>query len=53
MPIRQRLIEDDRDELNEELDDLDQAYLKTLEEAGVDSDLLEQFRDLSIESKQQ
>ncbi|WP_296241237.1 hypothetical protein [uncultured Faecalicoccus sp.] len=51
MPIKQRLVEDDRDELTEDVDDLDAAYIQTLKDLGVDRDLLEQFRDLTLENK--
>lgn len=49
MPLKQRLTDEDRDEITKDVDDLDANYIQQMKEAGIDEDLLEQFRDLSIE----
>ncbi|WP_297237513.1 hypothetical protein [uncultured Faecalicoccus sp.] len=50
MAIKQRLVDEDRDELTKDVDDLDAAYIQLLKDQGIDQDLLEQFRDLSLET---
>lgn len=51
MPLKERLTNDDRDELSEGVDDLDAAYIQMLKDQGIDADLVKQFRDLSLEAK--
>lgn len=51
MPLKERLTNDDRDELSEGVDDLDAAYIQMLKDQGIDTDLVKQFRDLSLETK--
>ncbi|EOS60537.1 hypothetical protein C815_01208 [Firmicutes bacterium M10-2] len=48
MPLKQKLTDEDRDEITKDVDDLDANYIQQMKEAGIDEDLLEQFRDLSI-----
>ena len=50
MAIKQRLVDEDRDELTKDVDDLDATYIQLLKDQGIDQDLLEQFRDLSLET---
>jgi hypothetical protein len=45
MAIKERLINDERDDLTKDVDDLDAAYILKMKEAGIDEDLLEQFAD--------
>lgn len=49
MPIKARITDDQRDDLTKDVDDLDKAYIERMKEAGIDEDLLAQFRDLSLE----
>lgn len=49
MPIKERITDDERDELTKDVDDLDKAYIERMKEAGIGEDLLAQFRDLSLE----
>lgn len=49
MAIRQRITDDERDELTKDVDDLDKAYIERMKEAGISENLLAQFRDLSLE----
>lgn len=49
MAIKQRITDDERDELTKDVDDLDKAYIERMKEAGISEDLLAQFRDLSLE----
>lgn len=49
MAIKQRITDDERDELTKDVDDLDKAYIERMKEAGIGEDLLAQFRDLSLE----
>lgn len=49
MAIKERLINDERDDLTKDVNDLDAAYLERLREDGVDTDLLEQFKALALE----
>ena len=51
MAIKQRITDDERDELTKEVDDLDKAYIERMKEAGISEDLLAQFRDLSLEMR--
>ncbi|MBP3870029.1 MAG: hypothetical protein J6E46_03535 [Faecalicoccus sp.] len=49
MAIKERLIDDERDDLTKDVNDLDAAYLERLREDGVDPELLEQFKTLALE----
>ena len=49
MPLKQRLTDEDRDEITKDVDDLDANYINQMKDAGIDEDLLQQFRDLTIE----
>ena len=49
MAIRTQASEKDRDELTKDVTDLDKVYLEQMKEQGIDEDLLEQFRDLTLE----
>lgn len=51
MAIKQRITDDERDELTKDVDDLDKAYIDRMKEAGISEDLLAQFRDLSLEMR--
>lgn len=53
MAIKTRLIDEDRDNLTKEVNDLDAAYLERMKEDGIDPELLAQFRDLSLEMDEQ
>lgn len=53
MAIKTRLIDEDRDNLTKDVNDLDAAYLERMKEDGIDSELLAQFRDLSLEMDEQ
>lgn len=49
MAIRNKLIEDERDDLTKDVDDLDAVYLEKLKKDGISEDLLNQFKDLTLE----
>lgn len=49
MAIKTRLTDEDRDTLTKDVNDLDAVYLQRMKEDGIDPELLEQFRDLSLE----
>lgn len=49
MPIKTRLSDEDRDELTKDVNDLDKVYLERMKKDGIDPELLEQFRNLSLE----
>nr|WP_276926436.1 hypothetical protein [Faecalibaculum rodentium] len=51
MAIKQRITDDERDELTKDVDNLDKAYIERMKEAGISEDLLAQFRDLSLEMR--
>ena len=51
MAIKQRITDDERDELTKDVDDLDKAYIERMKESGISEDLLAQFRDLSLEMR--
>ena len=51
MAIKQRITDDERDELTKDVDNLDKAYIERMKEAGLSEDLLAQFRDLSLEMR--
>lgn len=51
MAIKQRITDDERDELTKDVDDLVKAYIERMKEAGISEDLLAQFRDLSLEMR--
>ena len=51
MAIKQRITDDERDELTKDVDDLDKAYIERMKAAGISEDLLAQFRDLSLEMR--
>ena len=51
--IKTRLIDEDRDNLTKDVNDLDAAYLERMKEDGIDPELLAQFRDLSLEMDEQ
>lgn len=53
MPLKQRLTDEDRDEITKDMDDLDANYIQQMKEAGIDEDLLQQFKDLTIELGQE
>lgn len=53
MAIKTRLIDEDRDNLTKDVNDLDAAYLERMKEEGIDPELLAQFRDLSLEMDEQ
>lgn len=53
MAIKTKLSIDDRDELTKDVDDLDKAYLERMKKEGIDPELLEQFRDLTLELDKQ
>lgn len=53
MAIKTRLIDEDRDNLTKDVNDLDAAYLERMKEDGIDPELLTQFRDLSLEMDEQ
>ena len=53
MAIKTRLIDEDRDNLTKDVNDLDAAYLERMKEDGIDPELLSQFRDLSLEMDEQ
>lgn len=53
MAIKTRLIDEDRDYLTKDVNDLDAAYLERMKEDGIDPELLAQFRDLSLEMDEQ
>jgi hypothetical protein len=49
MAIRRELSDLDRDELTKDVNDLDKVYLEKMKADGIDEELLEQFRNLSLE----
>lgn len=49
MPLKEKLSNEDRDELTKDVNDLDKVYLEKMKKEGIDASLLEQFRNLSIE----
>ena len=51
MAIKQRITDDERDELTKDVDDLDKAYIERMNEACISEDLLAQFRGLSLEMR--
>lgn len=51
MAIKERLVNDERDDLTKDVDDLDAAYLENMKKKGVNEDLLRQFADLLREDK--
>ena len=51
MAIRTQLSNKDRDELTKDVDDLDKVYLEQMRDQGIDEELLEQFKDLTIQMK--
>ena len=51
MAIRTQLSNKDRDELTKDVDDLDKVYLEQMRDQGIDEDLLEQFKDLTLQMK--
>lgn len=53
MVIKTRLIDEDRDNLTKDVNDLDAAYLERMKEDGIDPELLAQFRNLSLEMDEQ
>jgi len=53
MAIKTRLIDEDRDNLTKDVNDLDAAYLERMKKDGIDPELLAQFRDLSLEMDEQ
>ena len=48
MAIRNKLNNDERDDLTKDVDDLDAVYLEKLKKDGVSDDLLNQFKDLTL-----
>ena len=53
MAIKTRLIDEDRDNLTKDVNDLDAAYLERMKEDGIDPELLAQFRDLEMDEQTQ
>lgn len=53
MAIRQRLLDSEDENLPEDIDDLDAAYVKQLKDAGMDSSLVNQFLDIMQELKEE
>ena len=51
MAIRTQLSNKDRDELTKDVDDLDKVYLEQMRDQGLDEELLEQFKDLTLQMK--
>ena len=51
MAIRTQLSNKDRDELTKDVDDLDKVYLEQMRDQGIDEELLEQFKDLTLHMK--
>ena len=51
MAIRTQLSNKDRDELTKDVDDLDKIYLEQMRDQGIDEELLEQFKDLTLQMK--
>lgn len=51
MAIRTQLSNKDRDELTKDVDDLDKVYLEQMIDQGIDEELLEQFKDLTLQMK--
>ena len=51
MAIRTQLSNKDRDELTKDVDDLDNVYLEQMRDQGIDEELLEQFKDLTLQMK--
>lgn len=49
MALKTMLSDEDRDELTKDVNDLDKVYLEKMKEEGIDPNLLEQFKNLSIE----
>lgn len=49
MALKTVLTDEDRDELTKDVDDLDLVYIENMKKEGIDLDLLEQFRDLTLE----
>ena len=49
MAIKTQLSNEDRDELTKDVNYLDKVYLERMKEDGIDSALLEQFMNLSLE----
>lgn len=43
MAIRERLVDDERDDLTKDVDDLDAAYLEKMRADGIDEELLMQL----------
>ncbi len=52
MAIKERLVNDERDDLTKDVDDLDAAYIQSMKDQGIDQDLLEQFAALLAEDTQ-
>lgn len=46
MAIRERLVDDERDNLTKDVDDLDAAYIEKMRDEGIDPALIEQFAAL-------
>lgn len=46
MAIRQRLTDDERDDLTKDVDDLDAAYIEKMRNEGIDEGLVAQFASL-------
>ena len=51
MAIRTQLSNKDRDELTKDVDDLDKVYLEQMRDQGIDEELMEQFKDLTLQMK--
>ena len=47
MPVKERITDDERDELTKDVDDLDKAYIEKMKAAGIDEDLLAQFASIA------
>ncbi len=53
MPVKVRLTNEEKAETTKDVDDLDRVSLEKMKESGIDEELLEQFKELSIELNQQ
>ena len=53
MALKTTASDKERDELTKDVDDLDKVYLEQMKDQGIDEELLEQFRDLTLEMEKQ
>lgn len=52
MALKERLVNDERDDLTKDVDDLDAAYIEQMKKMGIDEDLLAQFAAISREMEE-